>query len=303
MTSIFPHIFSLPSIRKSLIATVALMGCATMLPGCKEKLEGDNDPDLIVRVGKQRLTRQDLDKALAHGLPQADSMRLARAYIRSWIDARVMGEVASKNIPDMSEIDRMVEEYRNQLIAWEYRRLMFLQNGHMEFNDDSIASFYERNAHNYILERPVVKGVYIKIDDKSPSLAAVRKLYRSRKDDDIDKLEKEDFKGVIHYDYFRDRWVDWEQIETCIPLEITSTPDLFLATHDHAEVSQNGFTYLLDISDFRRTGARMPLEIAEEHIRRDLFNTRRREYDAKLIMDLYKQGLENGTIIVNTPLD
>ena len=292
-----------PGFRHCLLASIASLICVLMLPGCKKTDEGDSDPDLIARVGKQRLTRQDLDKALALGLSQADSARLARAYVHSWIDARILGEVASRNIPDMSEIDRMVDEYRNQLIAWEYRRLMFLHNGHEELNDDSIASFYARNADNYILERPVVKGVYIKIEDKSPSLATVKKLYRSRKDTDIDRLEKEDFKGVIHYDYFRDRWVDWEQLETCIPLQISTTPDAFLASHDHAEVSQNGFTYLLDISDYRRTGARMPIEVAEEQIRRDLFNAHRREFDNRLIMELYKQGLNDGTIVINTPLD
>ncbi|MDE6085783.1 MAG: hypothetical protein K2G40_05210, partial [Muribaculaceae bacterium] len=260
-------------IKLNTLLCLGLMIIATIISSCKEKHEGDSDPDLIARVGKQRLMRHDLDKALALGLPQDDSIRLARAFVRSWIDARIMGELASRNIPDMTEIDRMVEEYRNQLIAWEYRRLMFLHNAHIEFNDDSIASYYARHADDYILERPVIKGVYIKIEDKSPSLPTVKKLYRSRKDADIDRLDKEDFKGVMHYDYFRDRWVDWEQIETRIPLKSTTNPDAFLASNDHIEVSQNGFTYLLEISEFRRTGARMPIEIAEERIRRDLFNT------------------------------
>lgn len=276
---------------------------ALLLVGCKEKYEGDNDPDLIVRVGRQRLTRQELDKTLTPGLSNQDSIKLSRAYIRSWIDNRLMGEVASRNIPDMSEIDRMVEEYRNQLIAWEYRRLMFLHNGLTQFGEDSITAYYESHADQYKLERPIIKGVYIKIDDKSPSLATIKKLYRSNKDGDIDRLDKEDFKGVMHYDYFRDRWVDWEQIETRIPLSFEPTPDAYLATHDHAEVSQNGFTYLLMISEYRGTGSRMPLEIARERILRDLFNANRREYDARLIMDLYQQGLENGSVVINTPLD
>ncbi len=273
------------------------------LTGCKEKYEGDNDPDLIVRVGRQRLTRQDLDKALTPGRSYDDSVRLSRAYIRSWIDNRIMGEIASRNIPDMSEIDRMVEEYRNQLIAWEYRRLMFLHNGLTQFSEDSIAAYYDSHADQYTLDRPIVKGIYIKIDDHSPSLATIKKLYRSNKEGDIDRLDKEDFKGVMHYDYFRDRWVDWEQIETRIPLNFEPTPDAFLANHDHAEVSQNGFTYLLSITEYRRSGSRMPLEIARERIQRDLFNAHRREYDARLIMDLYQQGIENGSVIINTPLD
>lgn len=263
----------------------------------------DNDPNLIARVGKQRLMREELNKALTKGLASQDSTRLARTYIRAWIDSHIMGEVAGRNIPDMSEIDRMVDEYRNELIAWEYRRLMFIQHGDKDYPTDSIVSYYEKHAADFVLERPLVKGVYIKIADNSPSLSRVKKLYKSTRDADIDRLEKQDLQGVIHFDYFRDRWVDWEQIETRVPIDFGSSPDAFLATNKNVEVSVNGYTHLLEITEFLKTGASMPLERAEERIRRDLFNQHRREYDTRLRMDLFNQGISDGTIVINTPLD
>ncbi len=275
--------------------TLAGTGCSTTDP--------DKDPNLIARVGKQRLMRDELDKALAKGLASQDSTRLARTYVRAWIDSHIMGEVAGRNIPDMSEIDRMVDEYRNELIAWEYRRLMFMQHGDKDYPADSIVSYYEKHEADFVLERPLVKGVYIKIADNSPSLPRVKKLYKSTRDADIDRLEKQDLQGVIHYDYFRDRWVDWEQIETRVPIDFGSSPDAFLATNKTVEVSVNGYTHLLEITEFLKTGATMPLERAEERIRRDLFNQHRREYDTRLRMDLFNQGLSDGTIVINTPLD
>lgn len=281
------------------LAAAAIGGC---LAACSAP-HPDDAPDLIARVGKQRLTRSELDKVLSPSLSPADSTRAARSYIRTWIDSRIMGEMASRNIPDMSEIDRMVEDYRNQLIAWEYSRLMYMQHGDREIPADSIAAYYEKHSADFVLERPLVKGVYIKIADNSPSLPAVRKLYRSTRDADIDRLEKQDLKGVIHYDYFRDRWVDWEQIETRIPIDFGPSPDAFLAAHKTVEVSENGFTHLLEITEYLKTGAVMPLERAEERIRRDLFNTHRREYDARLRMELLTRGLNDGTVIIKVPLE
>ena len=214
-----------------------------------------------------------------------------------------MGEVASRNIPDMSEIDRMVEEYRNQLIAWEYSRLMYMQHGDREFPADSIAAYYEQHSADFVLERPLVKGVYIKIADNSPSLSLVKRLYKSTRDADIDRLEKHDFGGMIHYDYFRDRWVDWEQIETRIPLDFGPSPDAFLAANKTVEVSENGYTHLLEITEYLKTGSVMPLERAEERIRRDLFNLNRREYEARLRMELLTRGLNDGTVVIKVPLD
>lgn len=275
---------------------------AAILPACTSD-DPDSDPNLIARVGKQRLMREDLDKALAPRLSNQDSTKLARAYVKSWIDSRIMGEVAVRNIPDMSEIDRMVEEYRNELIAWEYRRLMFMQHGDRDYPADSIKAYYDSHKSEFVLERPLVKGVYIKIADNSPSLARVRKLYKSTRDADIDRLEKQDLQGVIHYDYFRDHWVDWEQIETRIPYDFGQSPDAFLATHKQLDVSANGYTYLLEITEYLKSGSTMPIERAEERIRRDLFNRYRREYDKQLRLDLYNQGLGNGIIVVNTQLN
>lgn len=275
----------------SLVATV---GCTADDP--------DKDPNLIARVGKQRLMRDELDKALAHGLSPQDSVKLARSYIRTWIDARIMGEVAARNIPDMTEIDRMVNEYRNELISWEYRRLMFMQHVDSDFPPDSIAAYYEAHLAEFVLERPLVKGVYVKIADGSPSLSRVKKLYKSTRDADIDRLEKQDLQGVIHYDYFRNRWVDWEQIETRVPIDFGASPDAFLAANKTVETSVNGYTHLLEITEYLKTGATMPLEYAEERIKRDLFNRHRREYDNRLRVDLYNRGLSDGTIVINTEL-
>lgn len=284
--------------------TIAGLIALATLNGCHHN-DPDKDPDLIARVGKQRLTRDDLDKALSHHhrLSNEDSTKLAKAYIKAWIDSRLMSEIAARNIPDMTEINRMVDDYRTDLISWEYRRLMFMKNGDTDFSDDSIAAYYERNKRDFVLERPLVKGVYIKIADNSPSLGRVKKLYKSTRDVDIDKLEKEDVKGIIHYDYFRDRWVDWEQIETRIPYDFGSSPDDFLSQHKQLEVNANGYIHLLEITEYLKSGSTMPLERAEERIKRDLFNLKRRDYETRLRLELYNDGINDGTIIVNTPLD
>lgn len=287
--------------KYALVKSFITAGLALTVAGCNPSTS--TDPNLLATVGKQRLTRSDVDQAVGRGLSPEDSTRMARAYIRSWIEARVMGEIAQKNIPDMSRIERMVDDYRNELIAWEYRRLMFQQHGDIIFPQDSIQAYYDAHRSEFILERPLVKGVYIKIADNSPALSRIRKLYRSTKPEDVDRLEKQEARTALHYDYFRDRWVDWEQIETRMPYPFGNDDNAFLASHTHAEVSSNGVTHLLAITEYLRAGTTMPLEHAEKQIRGILFNRYRAEYDNQLRMELYNQGLSDGTITILTPLD
>ncbi len=259
--------------------------------------------DVLARVGKETLTRGQLNRQIPPGLSSNDSVKLARAYVRDWIDRQTVGVVAARNIPDMEEIDRMVAEYRNELISWEYRRLMSYEHADTMFHPDTLQAYYDRNVDDFKLHHPIVKGVFIKIADSSPSLKQVRKIYRSHDAADIDCLEKKDFTGVIHFDYFRNRWVDWEQIESRMPFDFGNDANAFLRNHKNAEITVGGFVYLLEISEFMPSGSIMPYDYAGELIREALINERRIDYDRRLRYELYNRGIENGDIEIFCDLD
>lgn len=269
---------------------------------CSNKNKQDGG-DILVTVGNAVLTLDDLRKQLPSGLSAEDSTALAHSYIRSWIDSRLISEIASQNIGDLTEIDRMTEQYRNELITYEYRRRMFDDRIKSEITEDSIKKYYDENPVELKLQRPILKGIYLKIPNESPSLKNAKKWYVSTKTEDIDKLEKQCLDGAIHYDYFRDRWVDWERIESLIPAEFGSDPNSFLATHKNLEISQGDFTYLLSISEYIPSGKTMPYEFAKETIKDILAYSRRAEYDRLLRLSLLKEAEDNGQITINCKLD
>lgn len=269
---------------------------------CSNKNKQDSG-DILVTVGNAVLTLDDLRKQLPSGLSAEDSTALAHSYIRSWIDSRLISEIASQNIGDLTEIDRMTEQYRNELITYEYRRRMFDDRIKSEITEDSIKKYYDENLTELKLQRPILKGIYLKIPNESPSLKNAKKWYVSTKTEDIDKLEKQCLDGAIHYDYFRDRWVDWERIESLIPAEFGSDPNSFLATHKNLEISQGDFTYLLSISEYIPSGKTMPYEFAKETIKDILAYSRRAEYDRLLRLSLLKEAEDNGQITINCKLD
>ena len=235
--------------------------------------------DTIAAVGKTVLTRTELKKALPGGLSPDDSTSYAHAYIRRWIDARLVN-----------------------LIMSQYRRLMATQANQI-FSEDSLRAYYEAHKNDFVLERPLVRGVYLKVPDEASNLRTIKRLYTSSRHADMDRLEKEAPKTALHYDYFREQWIDWEQIETRIPADISS-PDAFLKAGKSLDISQDGYTYLLHISDYLPSGSPLPFEAAEPMIRERLLTRNRQAYDAELLKDLYEQALDNGTLTFpnGTPL-
>ncbi len=257
---------------------------------------GNNDEDILVRVGDRYFTTADLQKAMPIGISLEDSVKFANAYIRQWIYSQVVGEVAVHNIGDMSKIDKMVEDYRNELIMWEYRRLMYEYNGYEALSEDSLKAYYENHKSEMKTIHPIVKGIFIKIADDAPNLKKIKKWYQSDKTEDIEKLEKYGVTEAIHYDYFRDKWVDSEQIERRIPYDFGRNLDDFFRNNKYLETSKGGFTYLLHITDYLPSGSIMPYDMARESIKEAIINKNRLKYDDQLKKNLYEQGVNDGKI-------
>ena len=279
--------------HRNIAAGASIVLMAALAASCHNAPTEPASPDVLAVVGAAQLTVADLRQAMPGGLAEADSLEFVNAFVDSWIDDQLIGTVAAKNIANTQEIDKMVADYRRQLILNEYRRLKLNEDPELAIPADSIAAYYADHSGEMRLEEPMLRGIYIKMPNDAHHLADVKKWYRSTKTDDIDKLEKVGLDDAIHYDYFRDRWIPWTQIETKIPQAIATTS---LRKGFTFELDEGGFTYLLSVSDYLPAGAPMPLEAAEPIIREKLTALKRVEIDAKLRHQLREQALKDGTL-------
>ncbi len=254
--------------------------------------------DEMAAVGTAVLTSAEVRDALPAGLSPDDSARFVKAYVNSWIDSRLISEIASREV-DMEDIDRLTDDYRSQLIMQQYCRRMFEAHA-ASLPDDSLRAYYDNHRTDFTLERPLVKGVYLKVPDDAKNLRILRKLYRSDRPNDIDRLEKEVLSSAIHYDYFRDRWVEWEQIETRVPADFGADPTSWLnpgkRNGQTLDISAGGFTYLLRITDVLPTGAPMPYPTAKPLIVQRMLASQRRAYEAELLRDLRERATADGSL-------
>ncbi len=273
------------------VATAAMLLAAACGGGGTASIEAD----ALVVAGSGTLTRSQLHAAMPAGLSAADSTTFARAYIREWIDARLIADVAAEEV-DRAEIERLVEEYRNSLIMAQYRRSMARKATDGIFSEDTLKAYYDAHPDDFILDRPLVKGIYLKVPDDTKNLSTLRRLYKSEQPADIDRLEKAALGEAIHYDYFRDRWIDWEQIETRIPVDFSSADMADMRSGKPVDVTSGGFVYLLSVSDYLPVGSPMPFEAAKPYIRERMLSLSRIDYDKRLRNELLNKALADGTI-------
>lgn len=281
---------------------IPLLLLALFFIACKQQ-KREAEGGILVRIGNSTLTVDELSRQLPAGFDAADSIRLSRAYIRSWIDSKLIEEIAAKNIGDMSDIDRMVNDYRNELIAYEYQRRMADRRVATTFSDDSLKIYYDQNSERFVIERPLIKGIFVKLPVGSPIINSLKKWMVSKNLSDIDKLEKEGRDAAIQYDYFRDRWIDWEQIELKIPFDFGNDANGFVRTHGFFECESDGVVYLLSISDFITKGSVMPFDFAKELIIQDMTYRRRAEFNNEMSRELLRDAESSGELEIFCDLD
>lgn len=288
------------ALRRTLRLAGAIFPLCMALAACNSAPAPPAAPaaDVLASLGSERLTAADVRAAMPAGLSADDSARFVRAFVNSWVDAHLVTDVASSQV-DMEQIERMTADYRSQLIMQEYTRKMFETHA-AGIPDDSLRAYYDAHRSEFILDRPMVHGIYLKLPSDTRNLRTIRRLFRSDRPDDIDRLEKEILaSAAIHYDYFRDRWVDWEQIEARVPVEFGSDPGAWLARGDRTiDHTAGPVTYLLRITDVLPAHSPMPFEAAREQITRRLLASGRRAYQTRLLRELRDSAMAAGTLFI-----
>lgn len=268
---------------------------AAVFGACGEPtaVKPDNDR-VLLSVGDSALRLSKVVARIPEGLSEADSTALFNSIVDAWIQDMLLTKVAAENIPDMDRLDRMVADYRNRLIMMEYRKRM-KEDSRKSISDAEVKSYYEAHADDMRLEHPVIKGIYIKVPSNAERIENVRQWVFSASKESIDKLEKYGLKGAIQYDWFADRWVDWEIVAEQIPYRFYDA-DAFVESTVNFETVYNGSTYFLHISEYLKSGDVMPYSFATEQIREMMSEKYKRDSESRLMQSLFRKAIDDGSL-------
>ncbi|MDE7413354.1 MAG: hypothetical protein K2N05_06155 [Muribaculaceae bacterium] len=263
--------------------------------GCSRSTEENrSERDILVSVGDSVLFQDEVERKIPGGISADDSLAMFHEIVDSWIETRVLENVARENVVDMERINRLTENYRNRLIVDEYLRKMG-DNAPAEIDKKEVAAYYTQYGDSMLLEQPLVKGIYLRIPSTDKEISNIRKWITSAAEEDIDRLEKKGIHDATGYEYFADRWVEWSDIAGQIPYKVEDA-DLFVKENKIFETSHGGYSYFLHILDFVPSGSKMPQEYAFAYVADILADRRKGEYRKNLKRSIYRNAIKEGKL-------
>ena len=260
-----------------------------VLFSCGKKKEYPED--VLLRYGDNYVTVDEITAMIPPGIDPTDSVALFNALVDGWIKDVVLAEFAEERLYDTRAIDRRVKDYRNSLIVLEY--LSRMRNSQVPRIDEAkISEYYDRHRAELKLEVPLVKGIFMKINSDAKGKEEIKKLMSSSDLDKIDRLEQNWLDRALEYNYFRDKWVDWETLSGMIPYRF-GNPDTFLAENSYFETEYGDCNYYLQISDFLPSGETQPYEFARTWISDILTQGELAEYERILVTSLLEKSIKD----------
>jgi len=261
---------------------------------CNKQLNS-KDGNALVKVGNKTLYRSDVEENIPAGLSREDSVIAAEHYIRSWINENLLYNIAQKNFNDKENIDRLVENYRRALLINQYQEQLVSEKLTNEINEQSLQDYYNQNKDKFKLERPLVKGLFLKVPANAPQLNEIRTWYKSTASVSRENLEKYSMNNAVIFNYFTDKWTDFTEVMSDFPREQLTKDDLS-AQKKTIEKQDDKYFYFLKIIDCLLPGDNAPYEYVKPTVRELLLNQQKVDFLKKTETDLYQRAVEKGEI-------
>lgn len=260
-----------------------------LLASCKKEKEIPDN--VIIRFEDIYLTKEEIIDQIPEGISQNDSVALFDALVDTWIKDNVLSDFAEERLYDLSEINRRVKDYRNALIVQEYLKKMRASKN-LKFDETKVREYYSDHRKELKLDVPLVKGIFLKINSDSKGKAEIKKLLSSKNIEDIDKFEQKWLDQAIEYNYFRDKWIDWETVSGLIPYRFGDSSK-FLEENKFFETEYDDCTYFLQITDYLPIGEEQPYDFAKIWITDILNQGELAEYERALVNSLIEKSIKD----------
>lgn len=253
---------------------------------------------VLAEVEGSSLYKDELDYLVISKNHLTDSAEFADEYINLWAMDELFYNKAKANIASSEEIERMVDDYRKNLILNIYQDALVNQHLKPAISEGDIEIFYNENSALFKADEVLLKGIVMKLPERSPKMAQVRRWCASLTPDNVEKLEMYCDEYSATLDYFVDEWQRAGRLATKTPLTGKQL-ETRLQQSKAIEFKQDGYVYFVTADSIIRKGELLPMTHVKDDITELLINSRRADFIKAKKKELYEDAVADGKIKIH----
>ncbi|MCT4602644.1 MAG: hypothetical protein N4A59_07075 [Marinifilum sp.] len=244
----------------------------------------------VAKVNQNFLYMSEVAAIVPNESSKEDSILIADNYIHQWIKKQLIISKAELNLTDEDkDVSKMVEDYRSSLIIHKYQQQLLEQKLDTIVTSFEIDNYYRQNSSNFILNKNIIRALYIQITKPVPDYKKIKRLYKSEKEEDWDELEDYCFQNATKFDNFSGQWVNAKELLNRIPFQFKDE-DKLLKSRKHIETEDSTYRYFVAIKNVEFKNNVAPLDFVRDDIRKIIINKRKIEFIKNLEENIYRDA-------------
>lgn len=259
-----------------------------------KKAEKETDSPKIAQVGKKFLYLSDLERLQLPQHSKEDSTNLVNGFINNWIRKELLLQKAEKEKEiDHAGIEQKVEALRNQLIIYEFQKIVTEKRHNFEIFEEEILEYYDNNKDNFKLKENIVKGRYIKVSNTMPYIEEVKNWIKNDDDNSKDELKSYCIQFADSYFINDSTWISFNDLTKNSPFKEFGNEKSFLKNTHFSEKTDSSHTYFLVIKDSKFEKETSPIEFYRNQIEKTISNKNKQNFFTRYKEELYQEALKN----------
>lgn len=264
---------------------------------CSSNEETDKGKE-VASVYEYKLYTNEILEALPSGLSEEDSLEFVKDYTETWIRENILLHHAEEKLSGMKEIiENRLAKYKRSLMIYEFEKQKMEEELDTLVSDQEMKSYYENNTRDFELKDYILKCLYVKLEKGTKGEENVLKWIKSEKREDWLKLDEFCANNAVSFYQDRDNWIFLNDILRDVPLEIPNKVS-FLKGNKMVNFSDDEYTYILNILDYRLKEETSPFSLERENIKSRILQSRMNALLKDLRNNLIKTAYEDDEVSV-----
>jgi hypothetical protein len=256
------------------------------------KQQAEKDP-VVAKIDDKILFLSEISTIFPSGIDKKDSIELLKNYVGTWARKYLVAAKAEMYLDkEQKNVAQELEDYRLSLLSYRYENQYVEQKIDTFITQEEIELFYEQHTDIFPLTVSCAQVTYVKIKKNTPGIAAIKRLVRVAKDENLTALDSLCAKAGAVCDFFNDQWVN---------VDFLTQKTIFTAEQCAQSLRANGYLETTDEQDYlymlafraaKKEGDVAPLVHVRSAITHLIIGKRKRDLIKNLENSVYNEALD-----------
>lgn len=252
------------------------------------------DP-LLVSYGDKHLKYSDVIAHVGVELNEEDSQMVIGNFIEGWVKDQVLIKEAKEQLKDQSEIEKLTEDFRNDLLLLKFEEQLIKNKLDTVISDQELIAYYQSNKSRYKLESTIFRFIFIKANKPVADPKSLETIWRNQNAGNLQMLNIYCQNNADICFLNPERWYKWEEIKQYIPSKFLSESNIHAgASRDFADFN---YAYKMKFFEVVRPNQDPPLSFLREQATQAILHQRKILLLDQIKAELYEKELREKRII------